>query len=157
MEHSARWTMKRKRALVRFLIYLVGLVLIVFILYGCAGIGLMSGLNVGNISDTIILETPHNDILALGINVAYSMGFRVTSRDMAQNMVLLQYGDLGSFGNPLPWLIGKIDNSHITITVLNARSLSVQIRTAGTFGSGNYADAVSLLDEFKKRIYMRMQ
>lgn len=89
------------------------------------------------------------------------MGFKATGRDISQKMVFLQFGDLESFSNPLPWLIGKIDNNHITLNVISAQSLSVQVRTTGTFGSGNYNDnyndAVRLLDEFKKRIYMRMQ
>lgn len=134
-----------------------GLILVGILLSGCSSIGLMSGLNVGNVSDTVVLKMPTQDILATGVDVAGSMGFRVTGRDIVQKMVVLQYGDLGSFGNPLALLIGKIDNNHITLTMINAQSLSVQVRTSGTFGSGDYNDAVRLLDEFKKRIYMRMQ
>ena len=147
----------KQQAIIRAAIFLFGAAAIIFAFYGCANVGLMSGLNVSNVSDTIVLKNPTDNILDASIGVAESMGFRITSMDIVQKVALLQLSDLGSFSNPLPWLIGKIDNSHVTITVLSAQSLSVQVRTAGTFGSGNYSDAVSLLNEFKKRIYMRMQ
>lgn len=148
-----------RRTLLLAIVSSVWIFSIILLLSGCAGIGLMSGLNVGNVSDVIVFKTSSDsvDILATGVDVANSMGFQITGRDIAQKMVMLQFGDLGSFRNPLPWLIGKIDNNHVTLTVINAQSLSVQVRTTGTFGSGNYNDAVRLLDEFKRRIYIRMQ
>ena len=137
-------------------VFSIVVILSAVFLSGCAAIGVASGLNFGNISDTVIFKTLPDDMLATGIDVANSMGFRVTSRDMVQKMVLLEYGNLGSFSNPLVFLIGKIDNSYISLTVLDARSLSVQVKTTGTFGSGDYNDAVRLLEEFKRRIYTRI-
>lgn len=124
---------------------------------GCMSAGLLSGINTGSVSDTVSVKTPSRDILTLGIEVAQSMSFRITSRDMSQKTVILEYGDMGSWSNPLPLLIGKIDNNNIILTVIDARSLSVQVSTTGTFGSGDYNDAVKILNEFKKRIAARMQ
>ncbi len=124
---------------------------------GCMSVGLLSGINTGSVSDTVSVKMPSRDILTLGIEVAQSMGFRITSRDMTQKIVFLEYGDTGSWSNPLPLLIGKIDNNNIILTTIDARSLSVQVSTTGTFGSGDYKDAVKILDEFKKRMAARTQ
>ncbi len=124
---------------------------------GCMSVGLLTGINTGSVSDTVSVKMPSRDILALGIEVAQSMDFRLISRDMTQKMAYLEYGDTGRWSNPLPLLIGKIDNNTITLTVSDARSLFVQVNTTGTFGSGDYKDAVKILDEFKKRIAARIQ
>jgi len=123
---------------------------------GCMSVGLLTGINTGSVSDTVSVKTSPRDILALGIEVAQSMDFRITSRDTAQKMVSLEYGDIsGSWKDPLPILIGKIDHSMLILTAIDARSLSVQVSTTGTFGSGDYSDAVKTLNEFKKRIAAR--
>lgn len=141
-----------KAALILALVVSLGLTL-----NGCMSAGLLSGINTGSVSDTVSVKTPSRDILTIGIEVAQSMSFRITSRDMAQKTVILEYGDMGSWSNPLPLLIGKIDNNNIILTVIDARSLSIQVSTTGTFGSGDYSDAVKILNEFKKRIAARMQ
>lgn len=143
----------KKAALILALVVSLGL-----IFSGCMSVGLLSGINTGSVSDTVSVKTSSRDILMLGIEVAQSMSFRITSRDTAQKMVSLEYGDIsGSWKDPLPILIGKIDHGILTLTAINALSLSVQVNTTGTFGSGDYSDAVKILNEFKKRIAARTQ
>ncbi len=142
----------RKALLILALVVSLGL-----IFSGCMSVGLLSGINTGSVSDTVSVKTPSRDILILGIEVAQSMDFRITSRDTTQKMVFLEYGDIGgNWKDPLLILIGRIDHSTLTLTAIDARSLSVQVNTTGTFGSGDYKDAVKILDEFKKRIAARM-
>lgn len=54
-----------RHALLLTIVSSVWIISIILLLSGCAGIGLMSGLNVINVSDIIVFKTSSDDILVI--------------------------------------------------------------------------------------------
>lgn len=119
---------------------------------GCAAIvGGLSPTNMGDISETISLQTtPPEDILTVGIEIAQSMGYRLTGWSMARKTASLVYD--ARRNNPLLLLIGKVKTHRLQLTTVDAQSLAIEVHTTGNLGAGDFEDAAKILEEFRRKM-----
>ena len=125
------------------------LVTVLVLLGGCAEVGLLSKQQTFNGVDSILLDSPREDILDVIAAVGENMKYDVSSLDKDAREITLSSNSSGIelIG------IGKESNSQLAISITNEwEKINIRIFVNGNFGTGNQNTANEILNTFKERL-----